>query len=106
MGKLWKDPPFLMGKLWKDPPFDSWVNQRFRLGHVLCRKLLAITGIYSGKKWQVITALIKLVIPWAKFAATEMSDDVGSYCKHIFPVNPVTGLVTANQFAKVLNLNL
>ena len=21
MGKLWKDPPFLMGKLWKDPPF-------------------------------------------------------------------------------------
>jgi len=26
MGKLWKDPAFLMGKLWKDPAFYRCVK--------------------------------------------------------------------------------
>ena len=36
MGKLWKDPPFLMGKLWKNPPFlmkKLWRDPPFLMGN-------------------------------------------------------------------------
>ena len=34
-------------KRWKDPPCYSWVNQLFRLGHFLCRKLLVYQRVYD-----------------------------------------------------------
>jgi hypothetical protein len=57
MGKLWKDPPFLMGKLWKDPPFFmgtstistgpfSIANCWFTRGYVL--KKIRFLGLSFG----------------------------------------------------------